>query len=411
MACDPGEVELVAPERASNATPALTVHAVVDATFSALASTLRWEDGIPDAQVRVHKAVEPYEDEVFWHIGQTDATGTVEFPDLLGGLYEVEVTRALAPEEVALTDDVIRTVAGGKRTHVTKGKLAEVASEPNHAGSLVFSEVSLKTPFPWETGDSYHGGKYLELYNGSAVTEYLDGMLLGIGPSEFMYDFPYWPCAGTEEVRNDPGGAWARKILQLPGSGTDYPVAPGGLVLIANAAVDHSPVHPTLMDLSDADFELRAPKAADNPDVPNLVEVGPSSLVSIDPSVYAPLFLARPVELGGLPSWVDPYSGLRYLRVPGESIVDAVVGTYDLSYAGNETTELCLEALHANFERLPGPGLWPGANGNADYSIQRRVLGVQDGQFLLQDTNTSMADFVRARGTPGWIQDTLPGGA
>jgi hypothetical protein len=102
---------------------------------------------------------------------------------------------------------------------------------------------------------------------------------------------------------------------------------------------------------------------------------------------------------------------LRYLRVPGESIVDAVVGTYDLSYAGNETTELCLEALHANFERLPGPGLWPGANGNADYSIQRRVLGVQDGQFLLQDTNTSMADFVRARGTPGWIQDTLPGGA
>jgi hypothetical protein len=43
---------------------------------------------------------------------------------------------------------------------------------------------------------------------------------------------------------------------------------------------------------------------------------------------------------------------------------------------------------------------------DAGLSYQRRVLMVlPDGRKVLQDTNTSMFDFVKAPRTPGWIPD------
>jgi hypothetical protein len=42
-------------------------------------------------------------------------------------------------------------------------------------------------------------------------------------------------------------------------------------------------------------------------------------------------------------------------------------------------------------------------------SVQRRVLYVlPDGRKVLQDTDTSMEDFMKAVRSPGWIPDSLP---
>ncbi len=86
-------------------------------------------------------------------------------------------------------------------------------------------------------------------------------------------------------------------------------------------------------------------------------------------------------------------------------VLDARTMTHDWTTHHLEiTVSACLEDMHRNFERLPGPA---GVLSDFDdgVSIQRRVLMVlPDGRKVLQDTETSMVDFVKAARTPGWIR-------
>ena len=83
--------------------------------------------------------------------------------------------------------------------------------EPNHRGSLVFSEWGTAWPSASALQDP---ADYFELYNNSDSTVYLDGKLWGLG-FEWQYDFSAWPCAQTEPVRNDPDGIWTRFVLRF----------------------------------------------------------------------------------------------------------------------------------------------------------------------------------------------------
>lgn len=56
-------------------------------------------------------------------------------------------------------------------------------------------------------------------------------------------------------------GVYARKALAFPGSGGEHPILPGEVKVVATSAIDHTPVHPDLFDLSSADFEIRGPLA------------------------------------------------------------------------------------------------------------------------------------------------------
>ena len=181
-------------------------------------------------------------------------------------------------------------------------------------------------------------------------------------------------------------------------------------VLVANSATDHTPVHASLTDLTIADFEFPSGGHAGNPDVPNLTDVGPLSLYPGDPLTGDPLFLAGPVDLEGLPVWIEPVNGNPYWRIPRERIVDVSVGRYDYTKLGFEARPLCNQGLHPTFETLPGPAVWESSDG-APWTVQRRVIDHVGGRAILQDTNTSMADFVRGRKTPEWTPDILPGGA
>ena len=66
-------------------------------------------------------------------------------------------------------------------------------------------------------------------------------------------------------------------IYAFPGSGTDYPVAPGEEVLIAVNAINHKEINPKSFDLSKAKFEFYDESSnprfqdSDNPNVDNMV--------------------------------------------------------------------------------------------------------------------------------------------
>jgi hypothetical protein len=406
--CDPGDVVLLAPDGSDASAPTVSIRAVIDTQYATIAASLGWMAGVPGAQVRVHRMDEPY-DETYWHVAAADTTGLATFADLLFGLYEVEVTRALLASEAAQSADAERLLAGGRRVYLPASGVHEVTVAPDGRGPLVFSEFKFnQAAYPSETGGvSYPDAKYFEVYNNSDTTIYLDGRYWGMG-WDIMISFPAWPCVQTSAVRNDPEGIWAQNVFRFPGAGTDHPLLSGQVALVAKVAIDHRAVHPALFDLSNADFEWGGD--ADNPDVPNLEDIGLRPMVVTYPGDGHPVFLSEPVDLATLPRYVDPVSGNPWVRIPRALVLDASVGTYDQTSSpgsGGQVTA-CLEAMHRYFERLPGP-----ASAFDDFyqglSAQRRILLVRpDGRKELQDTETSMVDFVKAPRTPGWIPDPLP---
>ena len=407
-ACDPGEVVLLSPEGIASDAPTASIHVVVDTPFASVAASLGWTDGVPAAEVAVHLIGEPYEPR-YTHLAVADSLGNAVFSDLLHGLYEVWVKRPLTGSELIDADNAVHLFGGGRRLRLPTPQVDSVTVVPDHAGTLVFSELGLNQPVPWETaGTSYEDAKYVEVYNNSDTTIYLDGKLLGIG-WHTNKDFPPSPCSQTEPVRNDPEGIWASSLLRFPGAGTDYPLQPGHTALVAHAAVDHRPVHPGLYDLRHADFEWGGWQVADNPDVPNLADIGPQGMWSSWPfSADLPVFLAIPVDWETLPRYIRPTSGRVWVRIPRAVILDTWAGTVDWAAGGGPVTYTpCLTVTHRLFERLPGP---PSGHGDFDngLSAQRRILYVlPDGRKVLQDTDTSMLDFVEALRTPGWVPDSL----
>jgi hypothetical protein len=401
-ACDPGDVVLIRPDTGGPSARPFSIRAIIDTPSTAIAESLGWSDGVPAAQIRVHRMEDPYDGD-YWTSALTDSTGIATFVDLLGGLYEVEVTRWLTDVEMARATSGIRLLAGGRRLNLPTGDTQTVTMAQDRRGSLVFSEFGLSIPLPWETGGtSYHEAKYFEVYNNADTTVYLDGKYWGMG-WDFNYDYTYWPCAQTGAVRNDPDGIWTNHVFRFPGRGTDYPLAPGEAALVAKAAVDHRAVHPRLYDLRDAAFEWGG--TADNPDVPNLEYVGLEWMPWFWPFSYEmPEFLSEPADLQALPRYVDPHSGKVWVRIPAALVLDAWVNPLDWTTEGVDLgLHPCLEEMHRSFERLAGP-----AEANSDFdnglSIQRRVLTIlPDGRKVLQDANTSMVDFVKAPRTPGWI--------
>jgi hypothetical protein len=207
-------------------------------------------------------------------------------------------------------------------------------------------------------------------------------------------------------VRDDPEGVWVEHVFRFPGTGTDYPLASGSVALIARSAIDHRFAHAALFDLTQADFEWGS-NGVDNPDVPNLEDIGLRPMMFHWPMLGYPQFLSEPADLQNLPQYVDPISGNTWARIPRELILDVWAAALVLDATSYQTWPPCTTVAHRYFERLPGP---PGI-GLEIYdgvSFQRRVLTVlPDGRTVLQDTNTSMVDFVKAARTPGWVPDSL----
>jgi hypothetical protein len=409
-ACDPGDVVLLSPDELPSDAPTASIHVAIDTPFASAAASLGWTDGVPAAQVTVHRVGDPFEPG-YTHLAVADSLGNAVFSDLLHGLYEVWVKRPLTTGELIDVDSAGRLFGGGRRLRLPTPRVDTMAVVPHHGGTLVFSELGLNEPVAWETGGTgYVDAKYVEVYNNSDTTVYVDGKLLGVGWN-INKEFPIFPCSQTEPLRNDPEGIWASSLLRFPGAGTDYPLQPGHTALVAHSATDHSAVHPGLYDLRLADFEWGGWQTADNPDVPNLADIGPHGMWFYYPfSADMPLFLANAVDWETLPRYIEPTGGGMWVRIPRAVILDAWAGTVDWAAGGGSVSIVpCLNVTHRLFEQLPGP---PSGYGDFDngLSAQRRILFVlPDGRKVLQDTDTGMLDFTEAPRTPGWIPDSLGG--
>ena len=317
--------------------------------------------------------------------------------------------------QVAVADSTlagINAFGGGARVQVQPPVSAvEVEAVAGRRGSLVISEIHDWWPRV-TSGPSaqYTQAAYVEVYNNSDTTVFLDGKVLGEGiwyvrESE-LNAASLDNCTEFEPWRMDPDGVWSEKHLRFPGTGREYPLAPHEARVVASQAIDHREVHPELglPDLSLAGFEVVGTgQDVDNPAVPNMEHAGfrPSvdALGRGHMTTYYSLFITDNVDLESLPTDKLPLRDPDYRRFPAEAILDLVVVYHDPATLDWDS-RVCDHLVSPTFDLQAAPI----SDNHAGDAIQRRMLGTTaSGQVVLQRTRTSAVDLLRGPRSPGRV--------
>jgi hypothetical protein len=390
-ACE-ARVELVEPA-ASTAEPAVLT---VLASDTGLARRADWLTGVPDVAVFVRRNEEPTVLSF-----TTDDGGALSLPDLRAASYWLWAEKLSAAAELEAPALAPAALSGGVRLGLGEGDRDTLLLRSQDNGSLVISEFHYHWPGTTIVpGGYYKFYWYLELYNNADTTIYLDGKIVGAG---FNYDIDadLWPCVETEEFRNDPRGIWSQRFQAFPGSGTDYPLAPGETAVIAEQAIDHNALYPGLPDLSGADFQFFWESRALNPAVPTMLPIQLSTGVhdTMFLTGFDVPFVADAVDIASLERHSGRYQG-EFALFPREVILDAA-GLYSEYYLVRRSVPLCRMLLHSSLDAL-GAFVRPAeARENPPaFSAQRKLL---PGGIHLQRTFNSAADWVIGPRSPAKV--------
>jgi hypothetical protein len=301
----------------------------------------------------------------FTTIGFTNQDGEVTFDGLVSGWYEVFARKEARIEnnKKLFTGGFDMTLKGYESVDST------VTVRLISTSDLMINEIFYAGS---DASTYYFYDQYVELYNASADTMYLDGMILTRQLQRAYPDQDEVPYVRALYAYQFPG---------TPVTGRQYPIKPGQFVVIAADAVDHTQWCKKSIDLSHADWECFNPLSADydNPAVPNLVNINPSSKVDYMINlVHNAVVLAT----GESYEYAEYEEGKYNFLIPISTIVDAV------EYASSSTsTKELTSRVDAGFAGI----------GSTRYSGQSAEWGV-----LVLYTNDSSFDFELTIATPGY---------
>jgi len=403
-ACGGGERKIVEPPPTGSSNFTLTVRP--DAEDAGVAQQLGWTAGIPGAEVSVVQSGSGGSGQTF----TTSATGTVSINALQSGTYRISVRRLFTGAETARLgagSDAVAFVGENEVAVSSSPGSATVSIPASYRRSLVISEWSFRLKYT-PGGFSTETAGFLELYNNSDATVYLDGVIIADAYFQAV-DYPNFSCALTEPFRNDPAGLWTRFVAAFPGKGRDLPLAPGANVVIATDAIDHRAFDPDLVDLRGANFEFIGTADVDNPTVPNMIDHSLADFfgghgLSFRSPLGGVTAVGAAVDPGTLMRSGVPPNGRQYLRVPRSTLLD-VMATGSQFQLNNPTHTLCPQILNVAMDRKAGFFL---LDSPTDYqqSIGRKVLmKLPGGRIILQHTRTSANDYQRTPRTPGSVQE------
>jgi len=299
----------------------------------------------------------------------------------------------------------------------------EIAMQGLKISPLVFKEIYFcgsRTP----SGGVWFRDQFYEIYNNSAETQYLDGIYFAnLTPSKSTNKLPLWP----EEDGNN--FAYAERVWQFPGTGTDYPLQPGESCVLAQFAANqkleqYNPDSP--VDLSSAEFEFNM-NNANFPDQPatdmlhvfynGKAEKGtiPQYLTSVFGGAYV-IFRAPegetydPVNNSSLKTTdlSKPNSSTYYAKVPVSYVLDAVECIDNDSKADSKRVPAVLDA---GMTWVGGTYLGLGVARKPSQNEAGENITRDNGALIFNDTNNSTDDFERGvvpqlrrynTGIPSW---------
>ena len=343
----------------------------------------------------------------------TEDDGTVRFDNLLEASYSASVERRLTADELSRLAPVDREAsmfAGGGQVVLSPptGRSVDVALVGARRGSIVISEIFAFYGPPERGFDNYVYGSYLEVYNNSDTTAYLDGILYLVTPPTLHRSNPQ---SGTcdalpKNLRIDSSAVYTGVITAFPGSGRDFPIRPGEAKVVAMDAINHATAAPVFrqLDLSRADFEqFWTDGDVDNPFAANILRVYGSTagvfgrgfgfMVNSGQAVLlVPEARARITEVT-VPGWsAAGWGTFTAARVPSEYILDLVA--LDSAIPPIEgAAGYCAPWTSPRYDRAPAML----SNFLVRQAISRRSLGrTAAGHEILQRTRNSARDFMLA---------------
>lgn len=324
----------------------------------------------------------------------TGSNGDAIFTDVLPGTYNIAASltlneaqaQSLTGISTALTLNAVQNnaivISGQNPSFV-------LDLQGNAVGGLVIKEVyyaGSKTP----AGGNYFSDQFVEIYNNSTDTIYLDSLCIAdaYGNSGLIN-----PSSEPTAFAGDAQHVYLNSIWQIPGTGKDHPLAPGKSIVIAQDGVDHRDplLNPaSLVNLSNADWETYNERPdnrdADAPGVPNLRRVYFTGGFDWLLTVFGPgvvIFKGDSSQLvtqtAAIPG--SPTAAPR-IKIPASQVIDGFEALKD----GNSST----------FKRIP-VGLDAGfVFADDTYNMQsfrRKTSTSINGRRVLQDNNNSTADF------------------
>ena len=325
---------------------------------------------------------------------ETDICGMVTVPSVVPGIYDIvtgmELTgaqyKALLKEPAAVEDNA-RVMVG---VSLMNQKIFEAEDFKISLTAAVLKGLLISKVYYSGTRDNmdrtYTTDSYVEIFNNSDEVLYIDGKYLGLAESVTPAAYP---------AKDNPDSIYMRQIVRFPGGGTDYPVQPGGnIVVAAKSARNHIESAATSVDLSHADFEVKPIEGSGNPDVPMLPLISNSTniqvlnLISGGPNAVV-LFETDEDVL----SWPEVYqrgktSGEMFRRIHKSVVID---GVECLRKPAQTAPDVNTKRLQGDIDA--GYAVITAVNGYNHESVERKVSRTEGGRVYLMDTNNSSADF------------------
>jgi len=310
----------------------------------------------------------------------TDSLGKAVFKNIIPGVYDISTNQKLT-DEISLTGDTLQY--GLFKTDSMVLKLYKSIKE-----NLIISKV-----YASGTKDSnnknYVADRYIEIFNNSDETQYLDSTIyLGLVEAESVIAFP---------ASSNPGFVFARQVFRFYVAGTSFAVAPGGSVVLANSAIDHTQFSPNSVNLQNADFEAKNTTYSNNSAVKEMeliYSAFPSLIYMnlINGGDNSAFLFKTTANVRDFPIFYMPgrETGNRYLQIPIELVFDGVETLKNYVTTGPKPKAKRLQNfVDAGFMFITA------SSGYTHESIERRVDKSKPSteRYYLMDTNNSSNDF------------------
>jgi len=310
----------------------------------------------------------------------TDSLGKAVFKQVIPGIYDISTNQKLT-DEISLTGDTMQFGLFEKDSLV-------LSIHKSIKENLIISKVYASGTKD-NNNKNYTADGYIEIFNNSDQTQYLDSsMYLGLVEAESVIAFPASDSAGY---------VFARQVFKFTVEGVGFAVAPGGSVVIANSAIDHTQFSPFSVNLQNADFEAKNTTFSNNSNVKEM-ELIYSAFPSL---IYMNLvrggdngaFLFKTTSnVRDFPNYYVPGKemGSRYMRIPIGLVLDGVESLKNWVTTGPKPkTKRLQNFVDAGYMFITSSG------GYTHESIERRVDRSKPTtvRYYLMDTNNSSNDF------------------
>ena len=327
---------------------------------------------------------------------ETDVAGKVTVDALVPGIYDIITNwemsgkqyKTLLKDPAASVDDKARVIVG---VSLMNQRLFEARDMVIDLSAAVVKGLMVSKVYYAGTKDlmgrNYGADSYVEIFNNSDEVLFLDGKYLGLAESVSPAAYP---------AHENPDSIYLRQICRFPGNGSEYPVLPGGsIVVAAKSARNHQESADNSVDLSHADFEVKAIEGSGNPDVPMLPIISNSTKIQtlnlINGGLNAVVLFETDEDVL---SWPEVYqrgktSGEMFRRIHKSVVID---GVECLKKPAQTDPDVNTKRLQPDIDA--GYITITAVNGYNHESVERKVSRYENGRYYLTDTNNSSADFV-----------------